>query len=375
MNSFDKVIGYKSIKRELLQICDMIRNRTIYEKMGARLPHGLLLYGDPGLGKSLLANCFMEECGLNTVTVRRDKGGDAFINSIAQAFAKAKEEAPSVLLLDDMDKFANEDSSRCDAPEYVAVQAGIDDVKETAVFVIATANEIRKLPDSLCRSGRFDRKIRIQPPTAADAEAIIAHYLSGKQVSDDINMKDLTKMMSYPYNDTSKFDDPCAHPSSTKVNNFGHLYFIEEKYGYPGVDLCLSLGDYYLSFLIKNSRIDGKLFKQMDLYEKFQGDWKKIQKVDVLHRIENNNKIVLYTSRVGLKEARTKFFHEKLAAVTEIDNQYDWEKGFGKLRTIASYLVENEIEETDENIRAILHSRSNEVKKYCEEIRKNKEKN
>ena len=196
MNSFDKVIGYKSIKRELLQICDMIRNRTIYEKMGARLPHGLLLYGDPGLGKSLLANCFMEECGLNTVTVRRDKGGDAFINSIAQAFAKAKEEAPSVLLLDDMDKFANEDSSRCDAPEYVAVQAGIDDVKETAVFVIATANEIRKLPDSLCRSGRFDRKIRIQPPTAADAEAIIAHYLSGKQVS-DINMKDLTKMMSY----------------------------------------------------------------------------------------------------------------------------------------------------------------------------------
>lgn len=197
MNSFDKVIGYKSIKRELLQICDMIRNRTVYEKMGARLPHGLLLYGDPGLGKSLLANCFMEECGLNTVTVRRDKGGDAFINSIAQAFAKAKEEAPSVLLLDDMDKFANEDSSRCDAPEYVAVQAGIDDVKETAVFVIATANEIRKLPDSLCRSGRFDRKIRIQPPTAADAEAIIAHYLSGKQVSDDINMKDLTKMMSY----------------------------------------------------------------------------------------------------------------------------------------------------------------------------------
>ena len=80
----------------------------------------------------------------------------------------------------------------------------------------------------------------------------------------------------YPYNDTSKFDDPCAHPSSTKVNNFGHLYFIEGKYGYPGVDLCLSLGDYYLSFLIKNSRVDGKLFKQMDLYEEYQNDWKEI---------------------------------------------------------------------------------------------------
>ena len=101
----------------------------------------------------------------------------------------------------------------------------------------------------------------------------------------------------YPYNDTSKFDDPCAHPSSTKANNFGHLYFIEEKYGYPGVDLCLSLGDYYLSFLIKNSRVDGKLFKQMDLYEAYQGDWQEIQKVDVLHRIDNNHKMVLYTER------------------------------------------------------------------------------
>ena len=149
MNAFDKVIGYKSIKRELLQVCDMIRNRAIYEEMGARLPHGLLLYGDPGLGKTLLAKCFMEESGLNTITVRRDQGGDAFVNSITQAFAKAKAEAPAILFLDDMDKFANEDASRCDAPEYVAVQAGIDDVKETEVFVIATANEIRKLPAPL----------------------------------------------------------------------------------------------------------------------------------------------------------------------------------------------------------------------------------
>lgn len=52
MSSFDKVIGYRPIKRELLQICDMIRNRTIYEEMGARLPHGLLLYGDPGLARA-----------------------------------------------------------------------------------------------------------------------------------------------------------------------------------------------------------------------------------------------------------------------------------------------------------------------------------
>ena len=98
MNAFDKVIGYKATKRELLQLCYMLRNREIYEEMGARLPHGLLLYGDPGLGKTLLARCFVEESGLHTITVRRDKGGDAFIDGITQVFASAtdvyKRQAP-----------------------------------------------------------------------------------------------------------------------------------------------------------------------------------------------------------------------------------------------------------------------------------------
>lgn len=197
MNTFDKVIGYQSIKQELFQLCDMIRNRKLYAEMGARLPHGLLLYGEPGLGKTLMANCFIEECGLNTITVRRNKGGDAFVDSITQAFTKAAEEAPTVIFLDDMDKFANESSSHCDTPEYVAVQAGIDAVKEADVFVIATANDIRKLPDSLRRSGRFDRKIGVRAPTADDAAAIIAHYLEGKRISADVDRNDLAKMMSY----------------------------------------------------------------------------------------------------------------------------------------------------------------------------------
>ena len=195
MNAFDKVIGYKATKRELLQLCDMLRNRDIYEEMGARLPHGLLLYGDPGLGKTLLARCFVEESGLHTITVRRDKGGDAFIDGITQAFASAKTKAPSIVLLDDMDKFANEDDTHCDAPEYAAVQAGIDDVKDAGVFVISTANDIRKLPSSLRRSGRFDRKIGLRAPTASDAEEIITHYLKTKRVSDSVNMEDLTRMM------------------------------------------------------------------------------------------------------------------------------------------------------------------------------------
>lgn len=78
----------------------------------------------------------------------------------------------------------NEDDSRRDAEEYVAVQSAIDEVKDAGVFVLATVNEIRKLPPSLKRSGRFDRKIVVLPPTSADAEAIIRHYLRDKKLSD-----------------------------------------------------------------------------------------------------------------------------------------------------------------------------------------------
>ena len=197
MSALDKVIGYEAIKNELLQICDMIHNREIYEELGARLPQGILLYGEPGLGKTLMAKSFIEESGLKAYIVRRNKGDDDFIGEITDTFHRAKENTPCVIFLDDMDKFANEDSDHRDAEEYVAVQSGIDEVKNCDVFVLATANEMRKLPGSLVRSGRFDRKIEVKCPTDKDANKIIAHYLSDKKVSKNVNMEDLSKMISY----------------------------------------------------------------------------------------------------------------------------------------------------------------------------------
>ena len=197
MSVFDRVVGYETIKNELLQICDMIHNREIYEELGAKLPQGILLYGDPGLGKTLMAKSFIEESGLKAYIVRRNKGNNDFIGDITDTFRKAKENTPSVIFLDDMDKFANEDSNHRDAEEYVAVQSGIDEVKSCDVFILATANEIWKLPSSLVRSGRFDRKIEVQCPTNRDADEIIEHYLSNKKVSETVNMDDLSKMISY----------------------------------------------------------------------------------------------------------------------------------------------------------------------------------
>ncbi|MBE6651762.1 MAG: AAA family ATPase [Ruminococcaceae bacterium] len=197
MNSFDKVIGYDTIKEELLQICDMFHNKDIYEKLGAKIPCGVLLHGNPGLGKSLMAKCFIEESGFKVYTLRKNKGERKFVEYISKVFEEAKSNAPCIIFLDDVDKFANEDESHRDAPEYVAIQSGIDEVKGIDVFVIATANDIDKLPGSLIRHGRFDRKIEVLLPTGNDAEKIIRHYFENKKISEDVNLEDVSKMLSY----------------------------------------------------------------------------------------------------------------------------------------------------------------------------------
>lgn len=197
MNTFEKVIGYETIKNELMQICDMVHNKERYEKLGARMPSGVLLHGTPGIGKTLLAKCFIEECGLNTYTLRNNKGGDKFVDEITETFEKAKENAPAIIFLDDMDKFANDDERHRDAKEYVTIQAGIDSVKDCDVLIIATTNDIDKLPNSLLRSGRFDRTIIMQPPNNDDASKIIEHYLKNKKLSDNVDFNDVCKMMSY----------------------------------------------------------------------------------------------------------------------------------------------------------------------------------
>ena len=100
---------------------------------------------------------------------------------VKATFEKAIENAPSIVLLDGMDKFANGDEHHPDAEEYVTVQSCIDEAKGKEVFVLATVNNMRCLPRSLHRAGRFDRVIEIDTPRDKDALAIIAPYLKSKE--------------------------------------------------------------------------------------------------------------------------------------------------------------------------------------------------
>ena len=187
MSAFDKVIGYEGIKQELKQVCDMIHNPEIYKELGAKLPKGIIIHGDPGLGKTLMAKSFIEESGLKSYVLRRTKGTEDFVKEIMDTFLAAKENAPAIVFLDDMDKFANEDDDHIDAPEYVTIQSCIDEVRDADVFVLATANRIRKLPQSLARAGRFDYVLAVRRPTGNDSREIIKCFL--KSMSSQVKAK------------------------------------------------------------------------------------------------------------------------------------------------------------------------------------------
>ena len=187
MNEFDRIIGYSEIKRELAQIADALKNRELYAALGAASPRGLLLHGEPGVGKSLMARCLMDAAGREVFTCRKTEPDGEFVKTIKEIFDRAAENEPCIVFLDDMDKFANDDERHRDSEEFVTVQACIDEAKGREVFVLATANDIDKLPESLVRAGRFDRVIEVEAPKGKDAEDIVRHYLSEKKLGDDLD--------------------------------------------------------------------------------------------------------------------------------------------------------------------------------------------
>ena len=196
MSEFDKIIGYKDVKAELFRLCDVIKNADKYKALGVAPIGGLLLDGDPGVGKTLMANCFIKESGRKAFVCRKNKPDGEFVNEIKNVFTEAAENAPSIILLDDMDKFANEDDYHRNAEEYVTVQSCIDEIKGKDVFVLATTNGTDNLPRSLLRAGRFDYVISVDAPEGKDAVEIVKYYLSQKKAVAEIDAEEIARLLN-----------------------------------------------------------------------------------------------------------------------------------------------------------------------------------
>lgn len=194
MDKFDeKVIGYDSIKETLRQIADVLKRPETYKEKGVSMPRGLLMESAPGLGKSLMASILMEESGRKSFVFRRINEGNTFLGEMKDIFDVTKEEAPSILLLEDLNLYVESNSPY--APEWACLQACIDETSDADIFVIATTNDTRYMPQSLLRPGRFDYILNLNPPIGKTAENIVSYYLRDKNLAKDVQISDIVKAM------------------------------------------------------------------------------------------------------------------------------------------------------------------------------------
>ncbi len=192
---FNNIIGYNDIKNTLKRIIDMLNNEDKYKKIGCNISHGLLLYGPPGTGKTSMAKEILNNVNRKVFTIRKTRSDGDFMNYMSDVFKEAKDNQPSIILLDDLDKFS-EDDNKSNNEEYVAIQSLMDDIKDDDVFIVATANDIDVLPPSLIRAGRFDIQVMVDNPKNEDAIEIFSHYLKNKKVDKNVNVKNLSYILT-----------------------------------------------------------------------------------------------------------------------------------------------------------------------------------
>lgn len=184
-HTFDSIAGYELEKQELWSLCDIINNKEKYLQKGAKLPKGVIFYGDAGNGKTLFARVLANECNLKTIII--DLGSITRVSEISllikNAFSKAKEsKEPTMIFFDELDKVLPNpdeeyytDQSKTILTQLLTLIDGMDDSGN--IIFVATCNYYGSLPETIVRPGRIDKKIGIVNPTYDSRVKIIKHYI------------------------------------------------------------------------------------------------------------------------------------------------------------------------------------------------------
>ena len=199
---FPHIAGYGAIKAEAAQIVDLLRNTDLYERHGAHCPRGWLFYGDPGMGKTRLIYDIASQLNVSLVEISSSHAiqlGKSVEQDLIDGFASARAAGKAIVLIDELDKLVGYKKYEYEVPENLKLQKillhELDLVKDcVGVAVIATANKRALLGDALLRSGRFDRQIHFNRPTAQDREQIIRYFLRDAKLADGVDVQELTEM-------------------------------------------------------------------------------------------------------------------------------------------------------------------------------------
>jgi len=198
---WDDVGGLEAIKQELIEAIEFpIRYKEAFAKLGAKPIKGILLYGAPGTGKTLLAKAAASQTGVNFISVKGAELLSRYIGesekAIRQIFKVAKQAAPSLIFFDEIDAIApKRKSGESGVSERVVAQflAEMDGIEElTGVVVLAATNRLDMIDDALLRSGRFDLRLEIPLPNESAREEIFKIHLKHKSVQ-QVNLQKLAR--------------------------------------------------------------------------------------------------------------------------------------------------------------------------------------
>lgn len=199
---FSDIAGYEQEKSELKRLCDIINNRELYLKRGAKLPKGIIFYGETGTGKTLFAKVMASTCNLKMINI--DLGNLAeenlLLKKIAGAFESArKSDKPAMIFFDEIDKVLPNASEEYYSDHSKAVLAQlltlIDGMNRNKNFIfVATCNDYGNLPDTLVRPGRIDKKIHIGPPDYLSRVEILRLYAGKTNCTFEMGMDELAKL-------------------------------------------------------------------------------------------------------------------------------------------------------------------------------------
>ena len=194
----DQIVGYENEKKELLQLRRMLHEAERYRENGLRIPRGLILCGAPGIGKTVLARSIADSgIYLEEVQASLNRGRKAQ-ESFEEAFRIAKMNAPSILLLDELDKCFGDGTDFLTGGRESLKKAlihemeGVDEF--SPVLVVATCNALEPIGGALLRSGRFDRILKMDPPDAETRLKIFQYYLDKVKLPKNLDEEQIAKI-------------------------------------------------------------------------------------------------------------------------------------------------------------------------------------
>ena len=199
---FTDVAGSIEEKEELKEIVDFLKNPKKYQELGAKIPKGVLLYGAPGTGKTLLARAVAGEAGVKFFYISGSDFVEMLVgvgaSRVRSLFADAKKEAPSVVFIDEIDAVGRKrgaglgggQDEREQTLNQILVEMDGFDVT-TNVIVMAATNRVDVLDPALLRPGRFDRRIMVNMPDADEREAILHIHARKKPLAKDVDLHEV----------------------------------------------------------------------------------------------------------------------------------------------------------------------------------------